>query len=58
MTLRPLHVRVLVKRLTTKDKTSGGLLILDTAREKPLEALIAERQEEEREPSAERRPSK
>ena len=40
MNIRPLHDRVLVKRLTAQDKTSGGLFIPDTAKEKPLEALV------------------
>jgi chaperonin GroES len=40
MKIRPLHDRVLVKRLAAEDKTSGGLFIPDTAKEKPLEALV------------------
>ena len=40
MIIRPLHDRVLVKRLAAEDKTSGGLFIPDTAKEKPLEALV------------------
>ena len=40
MKIRPLHDRVLVKRLAPEDKTSGGLFIPDTAKEKPLEALV------------------
>ena len=40
MNIRPLHDRVLVKRLAAEDKTSGGLFIPDTAKEKPLEALV------------------
>jgi chaperonin GroES len=40
MNVRPLHDRVLVKRLAAEDKTSGGLFIPDTAKEKPLEALV------------------
>jgi len=40
MTIRPLHDRVLVKRLAAEDKTAGGLFIPDTAKEKPLEALV------------------
>ena len=40
MIIRPLHDRVLVKRLTAQDKTSGGLFIPDTAKEKPTEALV------------------
>jgi chaperonin GroES len=40
MKIRPLHDRVLVKRLAAQDKTSGGLFVPDTAKEKPLEALV------------------
>ena len=40
MNIRPLHDRVLVKRLAAEDTTSGGLFIPDTAKEKPLEALV------------------
>ena len=40
MKIRPLHDRVLAKRLAKEDKTSGGLFIPDTAKEKPLEALV------------------
>ena len=40
MNIRPLHDRVLAKRIDEKDKTAGGLFIPDTAKEKPLEALV------------------
>ena len=40
MTIRPLHDRILAKRLAEKDKTVGGLFIPDNAKEKPLEALV------------------
>ncbi len=40
MKIRPLHDRILAKRLAEQDKTSGGLFIPDTAKEKPLEALV------------------
>lgn len=40
MNIRPLHDRVLAKRIEEKDKTAGGLFIPDTAKEKPLEALV------------------
>jgi chaperonin GroES len=40
MKIRPLHDRILVKRLAEKDKTVGGLFIPDSAKEKPLEALV------------------
>jgi len=40
MKIRPLHDRVWVKRLASRDKTSGALFVPDTAKEKPLEALV------------------
>ena len=40
MTIRPLHDRILAKRLEGQEKTAGGLFIPDTAKEKPLEALV------------------
>ncbi len=40
MNLRPLRDRVLAKRLAEQDRTPGGLFIPDTAKEKPLEALV------------------
>jgi chaperonin GroES len=40
MTIRPLHDRILAKRVTEDQKTAGGLFIPDTAKEKPLEALV------------------
>jgi chaperonin GroES len=40
MKLRPLHDRVLVHRLDEEHKTKGGLIIPDTAKEKPLKAKI------------------
>jgi chaperonin GroES len=40
MKLRPLHDRILAKRLAEQDRTSGGLFIPDNAKEKPLEALV------------------
>jgi chaperonin GroES len=40
MTIRPLHDRILVKRLQEQEKTAGGLYIPDTAKEKPIEALV------------------
>src|SRR6266545_4969721 len=40
MTIRPLHDRILAKRLAEQDKTAGGLFIPDNAKEKPLEALV------------------
>ena len=40
MKLRPLHDRLLVTRVEEKHKTAGGLFIPDTAKEKPMEALV------------------
>lgn len=40
MKFRPLYNRVLVKRLNAEQKTSGGLIIPDTAKEKPQEAEV------------------
>jgi chaperonin GroES len=40
MKIKPLHDRILAKRLAEESKTSGGLFIPDTAKEKPLEAQI------------------
>jgi chaperonin GroES len=40
MMIRPLHDRILAKRLAEQAKTAGGLYIPDTAKEKPLEALV------------------
>jgi chaperonin GroES len=40
MTIRPLHDRILVKRLQEQEKTAGGLYIPDTAKEKPVEAEV------------------
>ena len=40
MKLRPLHDRVLVKRLDEDAKSSGGIIIPDTAKEKPQEGEV------------------
>ena len=40
MKFRPLHDRVLVRRLESEDKTAGGTIIPDTAKEKPMEGEI------------------
>ena len=37
---RPLHDRVLVKRILAADKTPGGIIIPDTAKEKPMEGEV------------------
>jgi chaperonin GroES len=40
MTFRPLHDRVLVRRVEAAEKTAGGIIIPDTAQEKPQEGEI------------------
>ena len=40
MGIRPLHDRVLVKRVKEEEKTKGGIIIPDTAKEKPIEAKV------------------
>ena len=40
MKFRPLHDRVLVKRIEQSEKTKGGIIIPDTAKEKPMEGEI------------------
>jgi chaperonin GroES len=40
MKIRPLHDRILVKRLEEETKTTGGLFIPDTAKEKPIQAKV------------------
>ena len=40
MKLKPLQDRVLVKRLEESDKTKGGIIIPDTAKEKPSEGQV------------------
>jgi chaperonin GroES len=40
MKVRPLHDRILVKRIEDEDKTKGGIIIPDTAKEKPQEGKV------------------
>ncbi len=40
MKFRPLHDRVLVRRLEQEDKTAGGIIIPDSAKEKPMEGEV------------------
>ncbi|HEX2889544.1 co-chaperone GroES [Vineibacter terrae] len=40
MQFRPLHDRVVVKRVAEEEKTKGGIIIPDTAKEKPMEGEI------------------
>ena len=40
MRFRPLHDRVLVRRVESEQKTAGGIIIPDTAQEKPMEGQV------------------
>ena len=40
MTFRPLHDRILVRRTEAEEKTAGGIIIPDTAKEKPQEGEV------------------
>jgi len=40
MKLRPLHDRVVVRRIKEEEKTAGGIIIPDTAKEKPQEGVV------------------
>ncbi len=40
MSLKPLHDRVVVKPLEQENKTKGGIIIPDTAKEKPMEGKV------------------
>ncbi len=40
MKVRPLHDRLIVRRLEEEEKTKGGIIIPDTAKEKPFEAKV------------------
>jgi len=40
MRIRPLHDRLIVKRLEEEEKTKGGIIIPDTAKEKPIEGKV------------------
>mgnify|MGYP001019927653 CR=1 FL=1 len=40
MQVKPLHDRILVKRLSEEEKTKGGIIIPDTAKEKPAEGQV------------------
>jgi len=40
MKIRPLHDRVIVKRIAEEEKTKGGIIIPDTAKEKPSEGRV------------------
>ncbi len=40
MPLKPLHDRILVKRLESESKTAGGIILPDTVQEKPMEGEV------------------
>jgi len=40
MKIQPLHDRVIVKRVEEEGKTKGGIIIPDTAKEKPIEGIV------------------
>ena len=40
MAYRPLHDRVLIRRVESEEKTTGGIIIPDTAKEKPMEGEV------------------
>ena len=40
MKIRPLHDRILIKRLQEEDKSTGGIIIPDTAKEKPIQGKV------------------
>jgi len=40
MKIRPLHDRVLVRRVEEEERTKGGIIIPDTAKEKPIEGIV------------------
>ena len=40
MKIKPLHDRVLIKRISEEEKTKGGIIIPDTAKEKPMEGTV------------------
>ena len=40
MKVRPLHDRILLKRIEEKESIKGGIIIPDTAKEKPQEGLV------------------
>lgn len=40
MKFRPLHDRVVIRRVDAEEKTVGGIIIPDTAQEKPMEGVV------------------
>ena len=56
MTFRPLHDRVLVRRVEAEEKTAGGIIIPDAAKEKPAEGEIVAAGEGNRDEDGDRIP--
>jgi len=56
MTFRPLHDRVLVRRIEADEKTAGGIIIPDTAKEKPQEGEVVAVGEGARSEAGDRQP--
>ena len=56
MKFRPLHDRVLVRRIDADEKTAGGIIIPDTAKEKPIQGEIIAAGPGERSESGQLRP--
>jgi len=56
MKLKPLHDRILVQRLESEEKTAGGIIIPDSAQEKPSRGVIIAVGEGRRDDSGERKP--
>ena len=56
MNFRPLHDRVLVRRVEAEEKTAGGIIIPDTAQEKPQEGEVVSVGEGNRDDDGERIP--
>ena len=56
MKLRPLHDRVVVRRVESETKTAGGIIIPDTAKEKPVQGVVIAAGEGARDDSGKRIP--
>ncbi len=56
MAFKPLHDRVVVRRIESEEKTAGGLIIPDTAKEKPAEGIVVAVGEGARDEDGERIP--
>jgi chaperonin GroES len=56
MNIRPLHDRILVKRVDSEERTAGGIIIPDTAKEKPVQGEIVAVGEGKRDKDGKRMP--